>query len=229
MLGYITREKRHKRPRRPPSHVMGLKYNSFFEDNKYETSDSKIITCKHCLTHLCLLKFVISDSFSGLLGKAYLVEDLINYEFYQHLEKTPMRTGLYQIHKVRCHTCELPLGWYYKKAYSSTEEYKEGKFVIENEYLRFLDNPTLTRELVNKAVMNRLSRKESFSSIGTASLVGLPPLIPRCPYYRKDSGLMGYGFHGLSYTNMVRWKSLHHKKDCDFSPDDDDDEVFVDV
>lgn len=204
---------------------MGLRYNQFFDDAKYDGVGTKVITCKQCLTHLCHLKLVILDGFLGQTGKAYLVLDLINYEFYLHLHESHMRTGVYQIHKVRCHTCELPLGWYYKKAYIPEEEYKEGKFVIENAYINFLNNPSRTQELVERAMVNRTSRKVLFSlgqqrprlaSAGDDSR-------PRCPYWRRDSASVGHGYHGVSYTNMVR-RGLHKKGDASVL----DDEVLVD-
>lgn len=206
---------------------MGLRYNQFFDDAKYDGDGERVITCKQCLTHLCHLKLVILDGFLGQTGKAFLVLDLINYEFYLHLHESHMRTGVYQIHKVRCHTCELPLGWYYKKAYIPEEEYKEGNFVIENAYINFLKDPSSTKELVDRAMVNRTSRKVLFNlghqrpRLASASS---SDALPRCPYWRRDLATLGHGYHGVnSYANMVR-RGMLKKGDASML----DDEVLVD-
>lgn len=212
---------------------MGLKYNRFFDDGKYERVGNKVICCRQCLTHLCHSNIVISDGFLGESGQAYLVLDLINYEFYLHLQETQMKTGLYQIHKVRCHTCQQKLGWFYKKAYIPEEEYKEGKFVIEDAYLHFCDNPSVTEALVARAVKNQTSRKALFSSTALLSSSALDALLvspPRCPYFRRDQTLMGYGYHGMNYANMVRWRQSHghQKKATEATYADNNEDVFVD-
>ena len=143
---------------------MGLKNTNFFDNSKYETPDLKIICCKGCSSHLCLSDLIISDQFSGSSGPAYLVDKLINIEYDKQLKETKMRTGVYEINKIRCHQCKFELGWYYKKAHSYSETYKEGKYVIENEYILFIANNSSTNMLVEQARKNKIKRRYSSTS-----------------------------------------------------------------
>ncbi|EGW35483.1 uncharacterized protein SPAPADRAFT_48472 [Spathaspora passalidarum NRRL Y-27907] len=147
---------------------MGLRCTNYFENSKYESPDIQIITCKGCSSHLCLSDLILSDNFNGASGPAYLVDNLINIEFNLKSEETPMKTGVYLINKIKCHQCKSPLGWYYKKSYSCAETYKEGKFVIEKNYIKFVDNHTTMRLLMERAMKNRYRRR--LSSVSTLSV-----------------------------------------------------------
>lgn len=140
---------------------MGLKCTNYFENSKYDTPNIQIITCKGCSSHLCLSDLIISDNFNGASGPAYLVGNLINIEFNLIAEETEMKTGVYLINKIKCHQCKNPLGWYYKKSYSFDESYKEGKFVIEKNFIKFVDNHTTTKELIEIALKNKNRRRSS--------------------------------------------------------------------
>ncbi|CAD1811626.1 Yippee zinc-binding/DNA-binding /Mis18, centromere assembly family protein [Candida parapsilosis] len=114
---------------------MGLKYTNYFDNSQYTCPDTHIFTCKGCSSHLCLSNLVLSDNFNGSSGPALLVEQLINVDISPITEDTSMRTGLYKINKVKCQQCKKTVGWRYKKSYSYSESYKEGKFVIEKSYI----------------------------------------------------------------------------------------------
>ncbi|RLV96357.1 yippee-like protein [Spathaspora sp. JA1] len=146
---------------------MGLRCTNYFENSKYESPDIQIITCKGCSSHLCLSDLILSDNFNGASGPAYLVDNLINIEFNLKSEETPMKTGVYLINKIKCHQCKSPLGWYYKKSYSCAETYKEGKFVIEKNFIKFVDNHTTMRLLMERAMKNRYRRRLSSLSVLT--------------------------------------------------------------
>ncbi|KAG7666012.1 uncharacterized protein J8A68_000442 [[Candida] subhashii] len=140
---------------------MGLKCTNYFENSKYDTPNIQIITCKGCSSHLCLSDLILSDNFNGASGPAYLVGNLINIEFNLISEETEMKTGIYLINKIKCHQCKNPLGWYYKKSYSYEETYKEGKFVIEKNFIKFVDNHTTTKQLIEIALKNKNRRRSS--------------------------------------------------------------------
>ncbi|ODV80648.1 yippee-domain-containing protein, partial [Suhomyces tanzawaensis NRRL Y-17324] len=140
---------------------MGLKFTNYFDDSMYESPDVKIIACLGCSSHLCLSDLVICDGFTGASGPALLVDKLINIEADSPLQRTSMKTGHYQIYKVRCHQCKAPLGWYYKKAYSSSQSYKEGKFVVEEAYVKFVSNHPSTNDLLQQAMRNKIRRRYS--------------------------------------------------------------------
>ncbi|KAK6204560.1 uncharacterized protein RJT21DRAFT_111130 [Scheffersomyces amazonensis] len=148
---------------------MGLKCTNYFDNSKYESPDLKIITCKGCSSHLCLSSLIISDNFSGSSGPAYLVGNLINIEYDQNPQEKEMRTGFYLVDDIRCHQCKLNLGWYYKKSFTYRETYKEGKFVIEKSFIKFIDNNTSNNLLLEKALQNKYKRR--FSSTSNASTI----------------------------------------------------------
>lgn len=148
---------------------MGLQYTNFFENKDYET-DTQIIICKECSSHLCLSSLIISDSFSGSSGPAYLVDKLINFTTEDNLEETQMKTGIYLIKKVKCHQCLNVLGWTYKRSYNYRESYKEGKFVIEKAYIKTIDNNSSTKNLIESARKNYRRRLSSNSTINSCEL-----------------------------------------------------------
>lgn len=47
-----------------------------------------------------------------------------------------MITGDFLIRNIFCRICDKNVGWVYVKAYSSSEEYKVGKFILETEEIR---------------------------------------------------------------------------------------------
>jgi len=146
---------------------MGLRCTNYFENSKYDSPNIQIITCQGCSSHLCLSDLIISDQFNGSSGPAYLVENIINFEFDSQFEEQEMRTGMYLISKIRCHQCKKILGWYYKKSFSYRETYKEGKFVIEKAHIKFIDNNSLTPILIENALRNKFRRR--YSSTSTVS------------------------------------------------------------
>lgn len=147
---------------------MGLKYTNFFDNDQYQSPDVKIITCVECSSHLCLSNLIISDSFNGTNGAAYLVENVINIDVDPLLEQSKMRTGEYLTHKFKCHQCKQQLGWYYKKSFKQEESYKEGKYVIEKKFIRFIVNNSSTSHLIEQAIKNKLKRRYSSSSTITS-------------------------------------------------------------
>lgn len=155
---------------------MGLKYTNFFDNYNYESSDTQILICKNCSSHLCLSHLILSDNFTSTTGSAYLVDKLINYQPDPVLEKSNMRTGLYLTNKVRCHQCQSPLGWSYKKAYLTAQSYKEGKFVLEESVIKVIPNNSSTATLLEKARINNQRRRYSGESNSSTSLMDCSPV-----------------------------------------------------
>ncbi|CUM67005.1 uncharacterized protein PRCAT00004693001 [Priceomyces carsonii] len=222
---------------------MGLKFSEFFESSMYESSDTQIMVCKKCSSHLCLSVLIVSDQFSGASGSAYLVDNLINYDADPTVEETKMKTGVYLINKVRCHQCKVQVGWTYKKSFSYEESYKEGKFVIEKYYIKFIPNNSSTDVLLEQAkkLYNRrhlssanstASASSSISSVSTNS----PPLghfkfignrgldeKSKLPIRRPNS-IDFRDIHNGSFLSTLRFQGID--KD-EF--DDDKEDVIVDV
>ncbi|KAK6311348.1 hypothetical protein J4Q44_G00170120 [Coregonus suidteri] len=72
----------------------------------YLDSCHRRYSCVHCRAHLANHDDLISKSFQGSQGRAYLFNSVVN----------------------NCHTT---LGWKYEQAFELSQKYKEGKFIIE--------------------------------------------------------------------------------------------------
>lgn len=46
-----------------------------------------------------------------------------------------MTTGRHIVRDIMCRQCKDVVGWKYDKAYENSEQYKEGKFILEEELL----------------------------------------------------------------------------------------------
>lgn len=46
-----------------------------------------------------------------------------------------MMTGLHTVKSVMCKQCRVVIGWTYVFAYEESEKYKEGKFIVERDYM----------------------------------------------------------------------------------------------
>jgi len=46
-----------------------------------------------------------------------------------------MITGRHVVRDVSCRQCKEVVGWKYDRAYESTEKYKEGKYILEQELM----------------------------------------------------------------------------------------------
>lgn len=59
---------------------------------------------------------------------------VINVDFGPEKDKV-MMTGLHKVKSVICIGCRQVVGWTYVFAYEESEKYKEGKFIVEREYM----------------------------------------------------------------------------------------------
>lgn len=212
----------------PPVATMGLKHTDFFENTSYEASDTQIIVCNECLSHLCLSSLVLSDKFWGLSGDAFLVDKLINVQPDHKDQETPMKTGIYLINKIRCQQCFTSLGWLYKKLFKYSESYKEGKYVIEKKYIRQIPNHSATAALIQQAKLLR-RRRSSTSTLCSSSLEEDTMYFPGT---KKDLAPIAHNSvlsfrEGISQA-LSRQRFLGIDKD-EFDEHDEDDNVFVDA
>lgn len=100
------------------------------EDAMIYLDGPQIYTCGHCRTHLTSHDDIISKSFHGRHGRAYLFDQCVNV----HLGKPENRTlitGVHSVCDIYCNRCKSMVGWTYIKAYEPSQKYKEGKFIIE--------------------------------------------------------------------------------------------------
>jgi Yippee zinc-binding/DNA-binding /Mis18, centromere assembly len=50
-------------------------------------------------------------------------------------DERTMTTGRHIVRDISCTTCNQLVGWKYDRAYEPSEQYKEGKFILEHELL----------------------------------------------------------------------------------------------
>ncbi|KAL7545081.1 hypothetical protein ACHAWF_008446 [Thalassiosira exigua] len=90
----------------------------------------QVYTCGHCRTHLTSHDDIISKSFHGRHGRAYLFDHCVNITTGPPEDRI-LITGLHSVCDIFCKRCETLVGWTYAKAYEPSQKYKEGKFIVE--------------------------------------------------------------------------------------------------
>ncbi|KDN47520.1 yippee-like protein [Tilletiaria anomala UBC 951] len=87
-------------------------------------------SCSSCGTYLALADELISKSFSGREGKAYLFHSVLNCQQGKN-EERQLLTGLHVVADLKCKGCAHGVGWTYVRAYEPAQKYKENKFILE--------------------------------------------------------------------------------------------------
>ena len=87
-------------------------------------------SCVHCRAHLANHDELISKSFQGSQGRAYLFNSVVNIGC-GPAEERVLLTGLHAVADIYCDCCKTTLGWKYEQAFESSQKYKEGKYIIE--------------------------------------------------------------------------------------------------
>lgn len=87
-------------------------------------------SCIHCRAHLANHDELISKSFQGSQGRAYLFNSVVNVGC-GPAEERYLLTGLHAVADIYCECCKTTLGWKYEHAFESSQKYKEGKYIIE--------------------------------------------------------------------------------------------------
>lgn len=90
----------------------------------------QVYTCAQCRTHMTSHDDIISKSFHGRHGRAYLFDQCVNVTIGPS-EDRRLITGLHTVCDIFCKRCKTLVGWTYLKAYESSQKYKEGKYIIE--------------------------------------------------------------------------------------------------
>lgn len=93
-----------------------------------------VYACNRCSSHLALKSDVISKSFQGRDGKAYLLHKCVNVTFGPREDRLLM-TGIHTVMDIYCADCESLLGWKYEEAFEPSQKYKVGKYILEKERL----------------------------------------------------------------------------------------------
>lgn len=97
---------------------------------KYLTNCKSFYSCIYCRTHLADHDELVSRSFQGNHGRAYLFNSVINVYCGTAVHRA-LNTGSHAVADIFCTNCDTTLGWKYEKAYVEGQKYKEGKYIIE--------------------------------------------------------------------------------------------------
>jgi Yippee zinc-binding/DNA-binding /Mis18, centromere assembly len=116
----------------------------------------QIYTCITCRTHLTSHDDIISKSFHGRHGRAYLFDQCVNVVI-GPAEDRRLMTGLHSVCDISCTRCQTVVGWTYLRAYESSQKYKEGKYIIEKIHLH-LETATDTYPHVSPPAGERVDR-----------------------------------------------------------------------
>jgi len=158
----------------------------------------QIYTCGMCRTHLTSHDDIISKSFHGRHGRAYLFDQCVNIVTGPPEDRI-LITGLHSVCDINCKRCDTLVGWTYQRAYEPSQKYKEGKFIIEKIHLHLeesdyydVDRPAGERaDKWRRRSMSWGSERslsvgsygDAFSRSGNGSVAGSPPYSSfyRCP------------------------------------------------
>ncbi|KAL1787140.1 yippee-like 4 [Sigmodon hispidus] len=91
-------------------------------------------SCVHCRAHLAKHDELISKSFQGSHGRAYLFNSVVNVGC-GPAEQRLLLTGLHSVADIFCESCKTTLGWKYEQAFETSQKYKEGKYIIEMSHM----------------------------------------------------------------------------------------------
>uniref|UniRef100_A0A673TW70 Protein yippee-like n=2 Tax=Suricata suricatta TaxID=37032 RepID=A0A673TW70_SURSU len=91
-------------------------------------------SCVHCRAHLAKHEELISKSFQGSHGRAYLFNSVVNVGC-GPAEQRLLLTGLHSVADIFCENCKTTLGWKYEQAFETSQKYKEGKYIIEMSHM----------------------------------------------------------------------------------------------
>lgn len=114
-----------KYPIKIHTNIMVKTFQSYLSPNSH-----RIYSCIHCRAHLANHDELISKSFQGSQGRAYLFNSVVNVAC-GPAEERVLLTGLHAVADIHCASCKTTLGWKYEHAFESSQKYKEGKFIIE--------------------------------------------------------------------------------------------------
>lgn len=93
-----------------------------------------VYRCSSCRSDLALHDELMSKAFQGKHGRGYLFQNVINIRCGPN-EDRMLTTGLHTVCDVSCAECDGSLGWKYVRAHEPTQKYKEGKYILEKQFI----------------------------------------------------------------------------------------------
>merc|ERR1711991_755975 len=97
---------------------------------QYLGSDEGVYSCCKCGIHLTGEENIVSRSFQGRTGQAFLFDAVYNVSS-GPCEDRILNTGLHKVADLYCRQCEEYVGWKYEDATDEAQKYKIGKCVLE--------------------------------------------------------------------------------------------------
>ncbi|CAL8069195.1 unnamed protein product [Calicophoron daubneyi] len=105
-----------------------------FQEYLPEKQNSWTYSCLYCRAHLARHEDLISKSFQGSQGRAYLFDKVVNVDFSEAKQRV-LLTGIHFVADVYCACCNNMIGWKYERAFEPSQRYKEGKVIVELAHL----------------------------------------------------------------------------------------------
>ncbi|KAI4363687.1 hypothetical protein MLD38_019874 [Melastoma candidum] len=90
----------------------------------------RLYCCYRCRNHVSFHDDIISKTFQGRNGRAFLFSHAMNVTIGPKEDRN-LLTGLHTVADISCADCNEVLGWKYERAYEASQKYKEGKFILE--------------------------------------------------------------------------------------------------
>ncbi|PAA73293.1 hypothetical protein BOX15_Mlig001443g2, partial [Macrostomum lignano] len=90
----------------------------------------RVFSCANCDCPLTNRQQLISTRFTGATGRAFLFNRVVNLDT-SELQDRVMLTGRHMVRDVSCRKCKTKLGWVYEFATEESQQYKEGKIILE--------------------------------------------------------------------------------------------------
>ena len=118
----------------PPSQYLATQAARRLNDAMVYLDGPQVYSCSICRTHLTSHDDIVSKSFHGKHGRAYLLDNAVNVVVGK-AEDRWLLTGLHTVCDVSCKRCRKVVGWTYIRAYERSQKYKEGRFILEKIFL----------------------------------------------------------------------------------------------
>ena len=160
-----------------------------------------IYCCGECGTHLTSRDDIISKSFHGHHGRAFLLESCVNVKIGQAVKRR-LLTGLHSVCDISCQRCDTLVGWTYQRAYELSQKYKEGKFIVEKIFLHLEEGDELDTSLGGSrcGVGSSWQSRSSMSSFSSSNKwTGRHPARNRLDAPRSSTGSSGQDEEKMVY------------------------------
>lgn len=166
----------------------------------YLDSCHRRYSCVHCRAHLANHDDLISKSFQGSQGRAYLFNSVVNVGC-GPAEERLLLTGLHAVADIYCENCHTTLGWKYEQAFELSQKYKEGKYIIELSHMIKDNGWDWTRKKKPTVFLFDFLKKGKKKKVAS-------PRRERVPVYRPHFAfepLLCHTFTSCSFAKFSMW------------------------